>query len=99
MLQYTPKHHKDYIGILSALREIRQSYEGIKLFIQQQENDDFISRLQLKFVHNPGILQPGRYFIRQGILWRETPQKDKRYTFFLFNNILICAKPLSVFGS
>lgn len=96
IIKYSEPHHPD-LGLLTAALEKytllnRHINEGIK----EQEKRDKVREIGEKVLEGGkpiSLVAPARMFIMQGELWKVCRGKNKKYMFFLFNDLLIYANP------
>lgn len=59
--------------------------------IRARENAEQIMKLEENFMTHPKFMANGRVFVRQGPLIKKCRAADKKFEFFLFNNMLAYA--------
>jgi len=92
LLKHTQPDHPDYENLQNSLKKLQQIGSTINNDVKKQENLDKIAALQAQFTENPGFVEPGRIFIREGKLKKVCRKSDDKYYFFVFNNLVCYAK-------
>lgn len=92
VLSHTTPFQQDYYTLRSALQEVEGTARHINGLVQEQENMEKMIQLQNSLHHRrPGIITPGRKFIREGVLMKVSSNGRRplpRY-FILFSDMLI----------
>lgn len=92
VLSHTTPFQQDYYTLQSALQEVERTARHINGLVQEQENMEKMIQLQKSLHHGrPGIITPGRRFIKEGILMKVSSDGRRplpRY-FLLFSDMLI----------
>lgn len=92
VLSHTTPFQQDYYTLQNALQEVERTARHINGLVQEQENMEKMIQLQKSLHHGrPGIITPGRKFIREGILMKVSSNGRRplpRY-FILFSDMLI----------
>ncbi|KAI3657907.1 hypothetical protein MP638_003544 [Amoeboaphelidium occidentale] len=99
LMKYTPKCHPDYENIRLALENVEMIASFVNEQIRQFENALQILQLQSRLVGYEDsngeaiLLRPGRKLIKFGKLTRIGPKEHQIVSVFLFNDLLIVARP------
>lgn len=92
VLSHTTPFQQDYYTLQNALQEVERTARHINGLVQEQENMEKMLQLQKSLRHGrPGIITPGRKFVREGILMKVSSNGRRplpRY-FILFSDMLI----------
>jgi hypothetical protein len=90
--KYTAPDHPDYAPLASALRDVAKLADDINESIRAAESDEHVRQLQRKLVGlDFPLLQPGRVFVREGVLDKVCKKDVKPRHFYLFNDMLLYA--------
>jgi len=88
--------HPDLRLLTSALEKYTLLNRSINEGIKEQEKRDKVREIGEKVLEGGkpiSLVAPARMFIMKGELWKVCRGKNKKYMFFLFNDLLIYANP------
>mmetsp|Transcript_13998 Transcript_13998/g.19427 ORF Transcript_13998/g.19427 Transcript_13998/m.19427 type:complete len:741 (+) Transcript_13998:1100-3322(+) len=88
-LKNTDPSHSDYDDLENALEKIKETATIINEAVRRQQQRQTVLDLETKFSSNPHFISPSRVFLRQGPLWKKCRADDRKYEFFLFNDLLV----------
>jgi hypothetical protein len=94
LLKYTKRTHIEYLKINNATQQIASVASYINEFIRKHDNAQKMLKIQssLSGKFMPGIVVPGRTFIKEGKLMKVCRRRPKERMVFLFSDIFIYAK-------
>ncbi|XP_022083812.1 rho guanine nucleotide exchange factor 39-like [Acanthaster planci] len=96
LLSCTPENHEEYEKLQEAAARMTEVTYGINEYIREHENFQKMLLIQNSLTGGaPRIIAPGRTFIREGTLMKVSKKGSTAHErmFFLFNDMLIYAKP------
>jgi hypothetical protein len=97
LLKHTKETHPDFAKLKDVCGRIDEMAEYINDHLKAQENTRKLLEIQKGLTGQsvPGLLTPGRAFIREGRLMKvcRNSNKAKERMFFLFSDMLIYARP------
>ncbi|KAL3841556.1 hypothetical protein ACJMK2_019680, partial [Sinanodonta woodiana] len=96
LLQNTSPEHHDYQQLKEATRQISEIATHINEHVRQHENFQKMLSIQNSFDSSaPRILEPGREFVKEGMLKKISRRggKGQERMFFLFSDMLMYGKP------
>ncbi|XP_033646095.1 rho guanine nucleotide exchange factor 39-like [Asterias rubens] len=97
LLNNTPENHEEYNKLKEATARMTKVTYGINEYIREHENFQKMLLIQNSLTGSgtKRILAPGRRFIREGTLMKVNKKGSGAHErmFFLFNDLLIYAKP------
>lgn len=88
LLKVTPTFHKDYEGLCEAHVLVSKVATQINEDLLIQQNHESIRRLESQFIDTILFFHPNRRLIRQGECIRKSCNGDRKYHFFLFNDLI-----------
>jgi len=91
-LKNTDKTHADYEDLSKALDKIKETAMIINEAVRRQQQRQTVMDLEKKFSSNPGFISPSRIFKHQGPLMKKCRADDRKYEFFLFNDLFVYGK-------
>ena len=97
MLKDTDAAHVDYERIKTALEQVEVVADTVNASIKSREGFEKLVAIQAAFVGDIILAEAGRCHIKDGQLTKVCRKKNKRYHFFLFNDILVYADEI-VYG-
>eukprot|EP01083_Nonionella_stella_P276877 941219_1 len=94
----TSPHHPDYLDLLQSQKSLHHDVKSTKLKMIEYNRKENVHKIERRLKGKIDLLEPHRSFICEGRLWKipARSRKDRIYTFFLFNDLLIYA---SSFGN
>lgn len=87
----TPESHRNYKIQAEALELVKEVATTINEAVRAQANRAQIISIQEQFQGDITFVEPSRRFIHQGQLTKVCRASDRRYTFFLFSDLLVYA--------
>jgi len=96
IIKNTDNNHQDLYLLNEALEKYTSLNRDINEGIKEQEKRNKVREIGEKVLHGGkpvSLVAPARRFIMKGELWKVCRGKNKKYMFFLFNDILIYADP------
>ncbi|XP_038049889.1 rho guanine nucleotide exchange factor 39-like [Patiria miniata] len=96
LLSSTDENHEEYEQLQEAAARMTEVTYGINEYIREHENFQKMLLIQTSLTGGaPRIIAPGRKFIREGTLMKVSKKGSSAHErmFFLFNDMLIYAKP------
>ncbi|ELR11300.1 RhoGEF domain containing protein [Acanthamoeba castellanii str. Neff] len=100
IVQHTPKDHFDYENLLAAVAKMTEVVTDVNENKRKVENVQKLLEIQNAIVSDTGVVgtlklvEPGRKFVQEGMLVDLRAGKEMERKYFLFNNILILARPM-----
>jgi len=94
VLKHTDPDHPDFANLTKALKEVDEVAKKINDNLREQANRDKIVAISRQFAKDPCFVGPSRRFLLQGELIKKCRIEDRRYEFFLFNDMLAYAVKL-----
>eukprot|EP01083_Nonionella_stella_P107156 310046_1 len=98
IVESTSPHHPDYSDLVKSQESLHHEVESMKLKMIEYNRKENVRKIERRLKGKIDLLEPHRAFICEGKLWKISARsrKDRIYTFFLFNDLLIYA---SAFGN
>lgn len=93
LLKNTSIDHPDRPHLEKAFEKIKTIAEHIDQSVEEYKNYEAIMQIQKKFSGKVNLLQPGRRFIKEGILIKTCRKTKKPRMFWLFSDLLVYAIP------
>jgi len=96
IIKNTAPNHPDLNLLKSALEKYTALNRHINEGIKEQEKRDKVREIGEQVLQGGkpiSLVAPARVFIMKGELWKVCRGKNKKYMFFLFNDLLIYTKP------
>jgi len=96
IIKNTNERHPDLQLLNAALEKYTSLNKDINEGIKEQEKRNKVREIGEKVLEGGkpiALVAPARRFIMKGELWKVCRGKNKKYMFFLFNDILIYADP------
>ncbi|GAB5358115.1 hypothetical protein AAMO2058_000431000 [Amorphochlora amoebiformis] len=94
-LKHTDPSHADYKDLQQALEKIKETAFIINEAVRRQQQRQTVVDLEGKFSSNPGFVAPSRIFKYQGPLMKKCRADDRKYEFFLFNDLFVYGRETS----
>lgn len=94
LIKHTDKSHPDYESLSSSLNKVMHVANQVDQAINEQKNRAKLLQVQKKFLENVPIFEAGRVFIKEGELTKICRKDNKKFMFFLFNDMLMYAKEM-----
>jgi hypothetical protein len=91
LVRHTDEKHPDFEGLAKALEDVSKVALHINEAIRAQQNRLNVISIEQQFSGKVGLVSPSRRFVRQGQLTKKCRSDDRRYEFFLFNDIFLYA--------
>lgn len=91
-LKHTEPCHADYGDLKAALEKIKDTATKVNEAVRRQQQRQVVVDLEGKFTSNPNFVTPSRIFKFQGPLMKKCRADDRKYTFFLFNDLFVYGK-------
>jgi len=88
-LKHTEPSHRDYGDLERALDKIKETATIINEAVRRQQQRNTVVELETKFTSNPKFVSPSRIFKKQGPLIKKCRADDRKYEFFLFNDLMV----------
>jgi len=85
----TPATHPDYAGLEKALDQVGDVAMHINEAVKKQAHRNEVVRIQELFGGSVDLVSPSRRFLKQGPLTKVCRASDRKYEFFLFNDLLL----------
>jgi FYVE/RhoGEF/PH domain-containing protein 5/6 len=96
ILDTTEPAHPDYDPLTSAITVFNEVTADVSNQIKAYELQSDVTALEHLLKEKVELVQPGRWLVRQGKLIKKCRNKNKEYTFILFNDMLIyCSTTMS----
>ena len=94
LLKNTDENHPDYRNLEKSIEEMKNIAQYINESIQMNENRKKVIDIHNSLVSLPSdlnLVEPHRIFVMQGVLQKVCRKQPKKFTFFLFSDILLYA--------
>lgn len=94
IIRETPRDHKDYDNLETALKLLRDAELHADLLAKQRRNIDKVVQIQNHLTGEfTNLAQPHRRFVHEDDVQLVTGKTVKDRRLFLFNDILLCTRP------
>lgn len=95
LVRNTDEKHPDFAGLTKALEDVSKVALHINEAIRSQQNRLNVIAIENQFSGKIDLVSPSRRFVKQGALTKKCRNSDKRYEFFLFNDVFMYASKVS----
>merc|ERR1719216_361589 len=92
LLKKTPEDHVDYEGLKTSLEKVTEINTVLNGWLTEYEMRQSVRKIGEEFNGNVSFIEPQRYFVKRGEAHKVGRKNDTKYTFFLFNDLLVYAK-------
>jgi len=90
LLKYTDPSCGDYKDLEACIQVIFDVAKDVDLEVSERENRIKVLEVRQTLVPQPeDLVRPHRRYVREGYLWKVCRKTNKRWYFYLFNDILI----------
>ncbi|XP_031611605.2 FYVE, RhoGEF and PH domain-containing protein 6-like [Oreochromis aureus] len=93
-LKNLPEDADDYKDTEAALAIVKEVASHANDFMKQGDIFQSMIRVQCRLIGNHEIVQPGRIYLKEGILMKLSRKVMQPRMFFLFNDMLLYTKPV-----
>uniref|UniRef100_A0A669DIM6 FYVE, RhoGEF and PH domain containing 6 n=1 Tax=Oreochromis niloticus TaxID=8128 RepID=A0A669DIM6_ORENI len=93
-LKNLPEDADDYKDTEAALAIVKEVASHANDFMKQGDIFQSMIRVQCRLIGNHEIVQPGRLYLKEGILMKLSRKVMQPRMFFLFNDMLLYTKPV-----
>uniref|UniRef100_A0A3P8NN35 FYVE, RhoGEF and PH domain containing 6 n=1 Tax=Astatotilapia calliptera TaxID=8154 RepID=A0A3P8NN35_ASTCA len=93
-LKNLPEDADDYKDTEAALAIVKEVASHANDFMKQGDIFQSLIRVQCRLIGNHEIVQPGRIYLKEGILMKLSRKVMQPRMFFLFNDMLLYTKPV-----
>mmetsp|Transcript_19150 Transcript_19150/g.28631 ORF Transcript_19150/g.28631 Transcript_19150/m.28631 type:complete len:749 (-) Transcript_19150:241-2487(-) len=93
-IKHTDPSHVDHQNLCKALEKIKETAMIINEAVRKQQQRQTVLDLESKFSKGK-LVTPSRIFKHQGALMKKCRADDRKYEFFLFNDLFVYAKETS----
>uniref|UniRef100_UPI00358F04C2 FYVE, RhoGEF and PH domain-containing protein 6 isoform X2 n=1 Tax=Myxine glutinosa TaxID=7769 RepID=UPI00358F04C2 len=92
-LKHLSQESEDFEGTRAALSVVREVAEHANECMKQGDNFQKLMQIQYSLAGHPEIVQPGRVFLKEGILMKLSRKIMQPRRFFLMNDTLLYTTP------
>ncbi|XP_030587105.1 FYVE, RhoGEF and PH domain-containing protein 6-like [Archocentrus centrarchus] len=93
-LKNLPEGSDDYNDTEAALTTVKEVASHANDFMKQGDNFQNVIRVQCRLIGHHEIVQPGRIYLKEGILMKLSRKVMQPRMFFLFSDMLLYTKPV-----